>query len=194
MNWWKSVSCAMACSISPSMFWGVWCSRPTMVEPSSLMPCLRSSLVSVMVSAPSLLAFVDGLHEFQQFHGAPLVQQEVLVHHEERFHVELAFHLAHHVVQFLAGIVEVEVAALAAEEGARGAEVAPHGTTHRGNDGGRRGAFGDGQREPQGARAETGDDGGMANGRGLVLAEKTAHPGSEEHTSELQSLRHLVCR
>ena len=91
------------------------------------------------VERPGLVAL---LHEAQQLHGAALVQQEVLVHHEERLHVELALHLGHHVEQLFAGIVEIQVLALAAEERGGGAEVAAHGAAHRGDDGGRGRALG----------------------------------------------------
>src|SRR6266700_1602785 len=52
MNWWKSVSCDTACSISAMMLSGVWCSSPMMVDPCTRIPCSRNSRVSCRVSAP----------------------------------------------------------------------------------------------------------------------------------------------
>jgi len=41
-----------------------------------------------------------------------LCRQEILVHHEERFHVQLRFHLRHDAEEFLAGVVEIQELAL----------------------------------------------------------------------------------
>src|ERR1039458_10525027 len=41
------------------MFWGVWCSRPTMVEPSTRMPFFLNSVVSACVSVPLSLAYSE---------------------------------------------------------------------------------------------------------------------------------------
>ena len=73
------------------------------------------------VERPGLVVL---LHQFQQPQRPLAVQQEVLVHHEERADVQLALELAHDVEQLVAGLVEVDGLALAAEHGRGGAEVA----------------------------------------------------------------------
>ena len=76
------------------------------------------------------------LHPGEQIHGALLLQQEVLVHDEERLHLARGLRLLHHPEQFVAGLVEVEHLALAAEERRGGAEVAAHRAAHGRDDGG----------------------------------------------------------
>ena len=66
---------------------------------------------------------------------APLVQQEVLVHHEERAHLELLLGLAHDVEQLLSGFVKVDEPPLAAEERRGRAEITAHGTANRRDNG-----------------------------------------------------------
>ena len=49
------------------------------------------------------------LHAFQQLHGTRTVEQEVLVHHEERLHAEALFHVLHDFEELVAGFVEVKL-------------------------------------------------------------------------------------
>ena len=77
-------------------------------------------------------------HQLQEFHRAALLQQEILVHDEERFRAARRFRFLHHPEQLRAGGVQVEDLALAAEERRRGAEVATQRAAH-GRDDGRRG-------------------------------------------------------
>ena len=62
------------------------------------------------------------------------VEKEVLIHDEERLDLHRVFELRHHVEQLVAGVVEVDKLALAAEHGRGGAEVAPQGTADRRDD------------------------------------------------------------
>ncbi len=97
----------------------------------------------------------------------------------------------HHGEQLLAGVVEIQVLALAAEERRSGAEVAAHGAAHRGNDGGGGAAAGLRQLHPHGAPAEAGDDRGMADGRAFVFAQKTPHPGDAVAAHDVVGVDHL---
>ena len=83
------------------------------------------------VERPGLVVL---LHQFQQPQGPLAMQQEVLVHHEERLDVHVRFELAHDVEQLVAGLVEVDRLALAAEHGRGGAEVAAQRAADRGDD------------------------------------------------------------
>jgi len=52
----------------------------------------------------------------QQAHGTLAVQQEILVHHEERVHLQLIFHPAHDLEQLVAGLKKVDELSLASEK------------------------------------------------------------------------------
>jgi hypothetical protein len=77
--------------------------------------------------APGFVAF---LHAIEQAHGALFVEQEIFVHDEERLHAKRLLGMAEHVVELVAGLIEVHELALAAKERRRGAEVAAHGAAH----------------------------------------------------------------
>ncbi len=126
------------------------------------------------VQSPRLRAL---LHAAQELHGAPFVEQEVLVHHEERAHVQLAFHLRHDAEELVAAVVEIQIVALASEKRGRRAEVAAHGATDRRNDGGRGVALALRQLHPERARAEAGYDFRVADGGVRVFAQVAPHPG-----------------
>ena len=126
------------------------------------------------VQRPALAAL---LHALQQLHGALAVQQEVLVHHEERAHVHRLFHLLHDIEQLIARLIEVDALAFAAEERRRGAEVAAHRTADGRNDGRCRVARAVGNAHAQHTHAEAREDFRMADGRVRVFAQITAHPG-----------------
>ena len=64
------------------------------------------------------------------------MQQEVFVHDEERPDAECGFELAHHVIELVAGVVEVAEASLAAEECGGRAEVAAQRAADGRDDGG----------------------------------------------------------
>ena len=74
------------------------------------------------------------LHEFQEPQGPHAVQEEVLVHHEERLDLQVRFELAHDVEQLVARLVEADRVPLAAEHRRGGAEVAAHGAADRRDD------------------------------------------------------------
>ena len=118
------------------------------------------------------------------------MQQEILVHHEERFHVQFGFHLRHHAEEFLTGVVEIQELALAAEERRGCAEIAAHGAAHRWNDGGGGAALVLRQIHPHGAPSEAGNDGRMADGRGVVFTEVPAHPGDAVAAHEVVGVDH----
>ena len=104
------------------------------------------------------------------------MEEEVLVHHEERADVHLAFELAHDVEQFVAGLVEVDRLALAAEHGRGGAEIAAQRAADRRNDRGGDVALEFLRVDAHVARAEARGDHRMAQRPVLVLAEKAAEP------------------
>ncbi len=124
------------------------------------------------IESPTL---AGGLHARQQVHGALPLEQEVLVHDEERFHVAGGFRFLHQAEQFLAGGVEIEHFPLASEEGRRGAEIAAHGASHGSDDGGGSVRL-IGDLHAHDAQVEAGGKGGMANGGRHVLAQVAAHP------------------
>ena len=64
------------------------------------------------------------------------VEEKILVHHKERAHLQFLFHPAHDFEQLVAGLEEVYELSFAPKEGGRRTEIAPHGTTDRGNDSG----------------------------------------------------------
>ena len=107
------------------------------------------------------------------------------------FTPSLRFHLRHDAVQFLAGVVEIQVLALAAEKRRRGAEIAAHGAAHRRNDGRRRIALVARQRHAHGAPAEPGNDLRMANRRAVVFAQVTPHPGNAVAAHDVVGVDHV---
>ena len=118
------------------------------------------------------------LHQLQQPHGPLAVQQEVLVHDEERRDAHLLLEPGHELVQLVARGVEIERLPLAPEHGRRGAEVAAQGAADRRDDGGR----GVRRRRPSrgppgcGCRSRTGSAGGGSAASG-------PHPGSAGTTA-----------
>src|SRR5262249_7542405 len=75
------------------------------------------------------------LQEIEKFQRALLVQQEILVHHEERGGAQLPLRLAHDPEQVLAALEEIDELAFSAKELRGRAEVASHWTADRWNDG-----------------------------------------------------------
>ncbi len=120
------------------------------------------------------------------------MQQEVLVHDEERLHLQLFFHLLHDFEQLIAAFEEVDKISFASEEGRGRAEVAAHGTADRGDD--RRCGRTLALREPDAhdARAHAGDDGGVADGRVLVFAQVAPHPGNAFAAHDMVGIDHLL--
>ena len=116
------------------------------------------------------------LHLGQQLHRAPFVEQEVLVHHEERVHLQRAFDTAHHVEELLAGFVEVDVVALAPEKRGRRAEVAAHRAADRRDDRGGRIAAAARRLEPHQPESKRGGNGRVRDGRIDRLAEERPEP------------------
>ena len=116
------------------------------------------------------------LHELQEPQGPHPIQQEVLVHHEERLDLQVGFELAHDVEQLVARLVEADRLPLAAEHRRGGAEVAAHGAADRGND--RCGHVGAVLRGgyAHGPRAVSGDDLRVADGLLGVFAQERAEP------------------
>ena len=120
--------------------------------------------------------FVVLLHQFQQPQRTAPMQQEVLVHHEERADLHPLLHLGHHLEQFVTGVVEVDEFTLAAEHGRCRTKIAAQGTTHRGNHRG-----GDVSRLVTECDAHVpgsvaGDNQRMANRLAVVLAQEPPHP------------------
>ena len=62
------------------------------------------------------------------------MEEKVLVHHEERFHVQRMLQLAHDVEQLIAGGVEMDGVALAAKHRRGRAEIAAHRAADRWDD------------------------------------------------------------
>ncbi len=124
----------------------------------------------------SVQLFPACFHPGEQIHGALLLQQEVLVHDEERLHLPRGLRLLHHPEQFFAGLVEVEHLAFAAEERRGGAEVAAHGAAH-GSDHGGGTVDHVGDLDAHHAQVEPGGERRMTDGRFYIFAEVAAHPG-----------------
>ena len=82
---------------------------------------------------PGLVVFD---HQAQQPQRSLSVQQEVLVHDEERSDVHILFELAHDLEQLVARLVEVNTLALPAEHRRGRTEITPHGTSDGWNQGG----------------------------------------------------------
>ena len=81
-------------------------------------------------------AFARRFHTRQQVHGARPLQQEILVHDEERLHSAGGLGLFHQAEQLGAGGVEIEDFSFASEERRGGTEIAAHGAAHGRDDGG----------------------------------------------------------
>ena len=77
------------------------------------------------------------LHQFEQPQRPFAVEQKILVHHEKRLHLHVAFEPDHHLKQLVAGFVEINEMPLAAEHRRGRAEIAPHRATHGGDQCGR---------------------------------------------------------
>ena len=131
-------------------------------------------------------------HAGQQLHGARAIEQEILVHHEKRAHVQRVLHVLHDFEELVSGFVKVDALALAAEERRRGAEVAAHGASNRGNDGGCGVARVVGQAHAQHPHAEAGEDFGMLDGRTWVFAEIAAHPRDAFAAHDVVGINQLV--
>ena len=120
--------------------------------------------------------FAVALHQLQQAQGAGAMEQEVLVHDEERSDAHAGRELVHDVEQLVAGLVEVHEPALAAEHGGRRAEVAAQraadGRDHGG--GGILGPALDG--DPHAARAEARGDQRVAQGLADAVVEEPSEP------------------
>ena len=69
-------------------------------------------------------------HQVQQPERTLLVQEEVLVHHEEALDAQACLQRAHDVKDLIAGLVELDEFSFAPEHGGGGAKIAPHRTTH----------------------------------------------------------------
>ena len=104
------------------------------------------------------------------------MEEEVLVHHEERADAHLALELAHDVEQLVAGLVEVDRLALAAEHGRGGAEVAAQRAAHRRDDRGGHVAAAFFGADAQVPRAEARGNQRVAQRLVLVLAQEAAEP------------------
>ena len=116
------------------------------------------------------------LHQLEQFHRPLAVEQEVLVHHEEGGQAEFLLRLAHHLEQVGAVVEEADRLALAAEEGRRGAEVAPDRAADRRDDR-RRPSRSMGHGKSHDAEAERRGDRRVDDRLRGILAEVGAHPG-----------------
>ena len=101
-------------------------------------------------------------------------------------------HVLHDFEKLIAGFVEVDALALAAEERRCGAEVASHGTAHGGNDSGGRVASVVGHAHSQHPHAEAGEDFGMLDGRSRVFAQIAAHPGDAFAAHDVIGINQLV--
>jgi hypothetical protein len=115
-------------------------------------------------------------HQVQQPQRPLPIQQEVLVHDEERPDVQGLLELTHDLKELVARLVEMNELALPAEHGGGCAEVAPQRAPDgRNQDGGHVTRPGP-QGHARGARAETRENLGMADRLALVFGQKAAHP------------------
>src|ERR1035437_7260248 len=137
-------------------------------------------------------ALAGGFHEGQQFHDAALLEQEVLVHDKERVLVARFFRVFHEAEELLAGLIEVKDFALAAEEGAGGAEIAAHGTADRRNDGGGGGVGGCGDFDAHHAEVECGGEIGVVDGGVDFFAEVLTHPGDAVAFDNVVGIQHFL--
>jgi hypothetical protein len=115
-------------------------------------------------------------HALQQPHGPLAMQQEILVHHEERFDLQLILHAAHDVKQFIARLKEVDELPLAAKERRGRTEVASQRTADGGNNRRRRRALAFGQTNVHDPCAHSGNDRRMLDRRALVFSQIASHP------------------
>ena len=106
------------------------------------------------------------------------MQQEILIHDKERVHLQFVFHAAHDLKQLVAGLEEINEFPLASEKCRSRTEVAPHGTTHRRNNGccGRTLALG--HSNAHNSRAHSGNNRRMPDWRALILTQVTSHPAN----------------
>src|SRR6266567_4577610 len=136
---------------------------------------------------PALLCF---LHALQQAHGTCTVKQEVFVHHKEGIYLELRFDAAHHIKQFIAGLVEVDELSFAAKKSRCGAEVASHRAAHGWDDGCRRAAPPLREAHSHDACLQTGNNGRMADRCVLVFSQIPAHPGDAFSAHDVVGVDH----
>src|ERR1019366_7055053 len=130
------------------------------------------------------------LHAFQQTHGARTVEQEIFVHHKKGMYVEFRFDVAHHVKQFVAGLVKVDKLSFTAEKSGSGAEVAAHGTAHRRDECCCCATFSLRQAYTHDARLKAGDNSRMPDGGVLVFAQVAAHPGNTFSAHDVVGVNH----
>ncbi len=121
------------------------------------------------------------------------LQQEILVHDEERAHLHGVLHVLHDLEKLIAGFVKVDALTLAAEECRGGAEVASHGAADRGDDGGCGVAGVVGNAHSQHPHAEAGEDFGMLDRRVGIVAQIAAHPG-DAFAAHDDNRHQSVCR
>ena len=103
----------------------------------------------------------------------------------------LVLHVLHDVEELIAGFVEVVALALAAEERGRGAEVAAHRASDRGNDRGGGIARVVGHAHAKNAEAEAGENFGMDERRAGIFAEEAAHPGNAFAAHDVVGIEHV---
>src|SRR5208282_4448307 len=132
------------------------------------------------------------LHELEQAHGARTVKQEVFVHHKKGMYFEFGFDAAHHLKQFVAGLVKVDKLSFAAKKRRRGTEVAPHGAAHRRDDGCRRTALPLRQAYSHDACLQTRNNQGMADRSVLVFSQVPPHPRDPFSAYDMVSVDHRL--
>ena len=116
------------------------------------------------------------LHQFQEPQRPPPVEQEVLVHHEERADRHRLGQSIHHLEQLVARLVEVDELPLAAEHRRSGAEIAAQRAAHRGDNRGGNVPRLAAHRHAQAARVQARVDQRMSQRLLWVLAQEAAEP------------------
>ena len=104
------------------------------------------------------------------------MKQKIFVHDKERVYLQLIFHPAHNLEQFVAALKKVDELSFASEKCRGSTEVAAHGTAHRRNNRRRRCALALRQPDAHDARAHPGNDCRMPDRRAFLFPEIAPHP------------------
>ena len=124
-------------------------------------------------------------HQVQQPQRALAIQEEVLVHDEERPHTHRLLQLAHHLEQLVPGPIEVHDVAFAAEHCRCRTEVAAKRTANRRNQRGRHVAGFFAEPDAHRARGDARNDMRMAHRPVGILTQEAPHPS---HTLALDDV------